>query len=81
MADNTNKNLRNQLIYQVFVRNFSEEGTFGGVQKQLERIKEPGTEKIHSLGMKCMICIEVFRKKIMCCGEPIILISDGENDD
>ena len=36
MALSTQKNLRNQVMYQVFVRNFSEEGTFAAVQGRLD---------------------------------------------
>ena len=46
MADNTQKKLRNQMMYQVFVRNFSAEGTFKKVEEQLERIKALGTDVI-----------------------------------
>lgn len=55
MADNTPKKLRNQMMYQVFVRNFSEEGTFKKVEEQLDRIKALGTDivwlmPIHPIG-------------------------------
>lgn len=46
MAKNTSINLRNQVMYQIFVRNFSEEGTFESVRPQLSRIKELGTDVI-----------------------------------
>ncbi len=46
MAANTSKTLRNQMMYQVFVRNFSEEGTFSAVKDKLERIKALGTDVI-----------------------------------
>ena len=39
MAVNTPKELRNMTMYQVFVRNFSEEGTFIKVQERLDEIK------------------------------------------
>ncbi|GAA0076523.1 alpha-amylase family glycosyl hydrolase [Clostridium sp. CTA-5] len=57
MAVNTNINLRNQIIYCVYVRNHSEEGTFKGVQKDLKRIKELGTDiiwfmPIHPIGVE-----------------------------
>ena len=47
--------LRNQMIYQVFVRNYSEEGTFNALRKDLKRIKELGTDilylmPIHPIG-------------------------------
>ena len=56
MADNTPKKLRNQMMYQVFVRNFSEEGTFKKVEEQLDRIKALGADivwlmPIHPIGM------------------------------
>ena len=55
MAQNTSKKLRNQLMYQVFVRNYSEEGTFAAVESDLERIKSLGTDivwlmPIHPIG-------------------------------
>ena len=37
MANNTKKELRNLVIYSVYVRNHSEEGTFAGVEKDLDR--------------------------------------------
>ncbi len=46
MADKTSKKLRNMLMYQIFVRDFSEEGTFKAVEKELSRIKELGTDII-----------------------------------
>ena len=56
MAAKTNKNLRNQVMYQVFVRNFSEEGTFAAVEKRLDEIKALGTDiiwlmPIHPIGV------------------------------
>lgn len=57
MAKDTNKDLRNKVIYQIFVRNFSEEGTFIEVQNQLDKIRELGTDiiwlmPIHPIGKK-----------------------------
>lgn len=57
MAFDTSKTLRNQVMYSVFVRNYSEEGTFEGVRKDLQRIKDLGTDiiwfmPIHPLGEK-----------------------------
>ena len=48
---------RNQFIYQVFVRNYSEEGTFNALTKDLDRIKALGTDilyllPIHPIGIK-----------------------------
>lgn len=46
MAVNTSKKLRNQIIYSIFVRNYSEAGTFAAVQADLDRIKALGTDII-----------------------------------
>ncbi len=58
MAENTDKSLRNQLMYQIFVRNFSADGTFLSIIPELDRIHELGTDiiyllPIHPLGVKC----------------------------
>ena len=55
MADNTPKTLRNQMMYQIFVRNYSKEGTFAQVKKDLARIKALGADiiwlmPIHPIG-------------------------------
>ena len=42
MARNTKKEYRNQVMYSVFVRNHSQEGTFEAVRRDLERIKSLG---------------------------------------
>lgn len=57
MALNTPKSLRNQMMYQVFVRNYSREGTFAQVENDLDRIKALGTDivwlmPIHPIGEK-----------------------------
>ena len=57
MATCTTKSYRNQILYSVFVRNYSEEGTFEAVRKDLDRIKALGTDiiwlmPIHPLGEK-----------------------------
>ncbi|GFZ34161.1 alpha-amylase [Clostridium zeae] len=57
MAKDTKKNLRNKIIYSVFVRNHGENGTFKDVEDDLERIKELGTDivwfmPIHPIGEK-----------------------------
>lgn len=57
MAKNTKKELRNQVIYSVFVRNHTEEGTFKALEKDLNRIKSLGTDviwllPIHPIGEK-----------------------------
>lgn len=41
------KNLNNQLIYQVFVRQFSKTHDFNGVTAQLDRIKRLGTDILY----------------------------------
>ena len=46
MARSTSKEYRNQIMYSVFVRNHSPEGTFEGVARDLERIKSLGTDVI-----------------------------------
>ena len=55
MALSTPKTLRNQMMYQIFVRNYSDEGTFAQVEKDLDRIKALGTDivwlmPIHPIG-------------------------------
>ncbi|MGB7595195.1 MAG: alpha-amylase family glycosyl hydrolase, partial [Erysipelotrichaceae bacterium] len=40
-------NYRNQMIYQVFVRNYSNEGTLRALQKDLPRIKALGTDILY----------------------------------
>ncbi len=57
MAQNTSKTLRNKVMYQIFVRNFSESGTFKDVIPQLDRIKDLGVDiiwfaPIHPIGKK-----------------------------
>lgn len=56
MAKNTSKEYRNQVIYSIFVRNFSEEGNFEGVRKDLDRIKDLGVDiiwllPVHPIGV------------------------------
>ena len=46
MAIDTKKELRNQVIYSIFVRNYSEEGTFEKVRWDLDRIKNLGVDII-----------------------------------
>lgn len=58
MAKNTPKEYRNQVMYSVFVRNHSPEGTFEGVRRDLDRIKALGVDviwllPIHPIGEKC----------------------------
>jgi glycosidase len=57
MSQETSKNLRDLLIYQVYVRNYSEEGTFKALEKDLVRIKDMGVDvlyllPIHPIGEK-----------------------------
>ncbi|MBP3196889.1 MAG: alpha-amylase, partial [Butyrivibrio sp.] len=57
MAKQTNKNLRNMVMYQIFVRNFSKNGTFKEVIKELPRIRDLGVDiiwfaPIHPIGEK-----------------------------
>lgn len=46
MAANTELSLRQQVIYSIFVRNYSESGTFRAVEEDLPRIKALGTDII-----------------------------------
>lgn len=57
MAIKTNIELRNQVMYSVYVRNYSEEGTFAAVERDLDRIKSLGVDiiwlmPIHPVGEK-----------------------------
>lgn len=57
MAKNTTLNYRNQVMYSVFVRNYSPEGTFEGVRRDLDRIQSLGVDviwllPIHPIGEK-----------------------------
>ena len=58
MAGNTQITLRNQVMYSVFVRQFSKEGTFAAVQAALPRIRALGVDviwlmPIHPIGEAC----------------------------
>lgn len=44
MAQDTPKTLRNSVIYSVFVRNYSEEGTFEALRRDLDRIRALGVD-------------------------------------
>ena len=46
MANNTDIELRQQVIYSVFVRNHTPEGTFAAMERDLDRIKALGTDII-----------------------------------
>lgn len=57
MARNTDLSLRNQLIYQVYVRNHTPEGTFRALESDLPRIRALGTDiiylmPIHPIGVE-----------------------------
>ena len=56
MAGNTDLSLRNKLIYQVYVRNHTAEGTFRAIEPDLPRIRALGTDivylmPIHPIGV------------------------------
>lgn len=58
MADNTPIKLRNKIIYSIYVRNHTSEGTFKSIIPDLDRIKSLGTDiiwfmPIHPIGQKC----------------------------
>ena len=55
MSSTTSKSLRNQVMYQIFVRNFTKEGTFKAIIPSLDRIKALGVDiiwfaPIHPIG-------------------------------
>ena len=55
MAVNTDKTLQHQLIYSVFVRNHTPEGTFRALERDLDRLSALGTDivwlmPIHPIG-------------------------------
>ncbi|MDA3931677.1 MAG: alpha-amylase family glycosyl hydrolase [Tenericutes bacterium] len=57
MSIETSRDLRNLFIYQVYVRNYSKEGTFNALRKDLNRIKDLGVDivyllPIHPIGEK-----------------------------
>ncbi len=57
MAKNTAKTYRNQVMYSIFVRNYSQEGTFEAVRRDLARIRALGVDviwlmPIHPIGEK-----------------------------
>jgi len=49
MADSTPNRLRNTLIYQVYTRNHTVEGTFNALKDDLPRIKSLGTDIVYLL--------------------------------
>ena len=46
MARNTSLNYRNQVMYSIYVRNYSQEGSFEAVRRDLPRIKKLGVDVI-----------------------------------
>lgn len=46
MAKMTSKSYRNQVLYSIFVRNYSTEGTFDAVRRDLDRIRALGADMI-----------------------------------
>jgi len=57
MAKNTGTDLRNMVVYSVYVRNHSEEGTFRALERDLDRIQALGADiiwllPIHPIGKK-----------------------------
>ncbi|MBR6091120.1 MAG: hypothetical protein IKP86_14370 [Anaerolineaceae bacterium] len=57
MAKNTDPNLQNQIIYSIYVRSHTPEGTFSAVIPDLDRIRALGTDiiwfmPIHPIGIK-----------------------------
>ena len=46
MAQQTPKTYRNQTIYSIFIRNYSPEGTFEGVRRDLPRVQALGVDMI-----------------------------------
>ncbi len=46
-GDTSMKELRNKIIYQVFTRNFTEEGTFNAAAEKLDYLKELGVDYIY----------------------------------
>lgn len=53
MASDTNINLRNQVMYSVYVRNHTPEGTFKALEKDLPRIKQMGVDVIWPSNRSC----------------------------
>ena len=74
MAKETNTAFRSQMMYCVYVRSHTEEGTFQALRKDLERIKSLGTDviwlmPIHPVGEKgkkgslgCPYAVQDYRK-------------------
>lgn len=56
MAERTDKNLQKQVIYSVYIRNHTEEGTFASIEPDLDRIRDLGVDiiwllPIHPIGV------------------------------
>lgn len=56
MSKDTDINLRNKVIYSIYIRNHTQEGTFKSIENDLLRIKNLGTDiiwfmPIHSIGI------------------------------
>lgn len=56
MAERTDKNLQKQVIYSVYIRNHTKEGTFASIEPDLDRIKDLGVDiiwflPIHPIGV------------------------------
>ena len=73
MAKNTSKELRNKIIYSVYVRNHGKNGTFADVKEDLPRIKSLGTDiiwflpihpigEVNKKGMGCPYSIQDYTK-------------------
>ena len=65
MAANTNPQLQTQIIYSIYVRNHTPEGTFRAVIPDLDRIRALGTDiiwflPIHPIGVEG-------KKGTLCC--------------
>ena len=69
MALNTDISLRDSVIYSIYVRNHTQEGTFLSVIPDLQRIKELGTDiiwfmPIHPVGEKTNLGTYIYRRII-----------------
>jgi len=74
MAKNTDTSLRNQVLYSIYIRNHTSEGTFKALIADLDRIKSLGTDyiwllPIHPIGklkrkgsLGCPYAIQDYRK-------------------
>lgn len=80
MSAKTNISLRNQVMYSIYVRNHTEEGTFNSIIPDLDRIKALGTDiiwlmPIHPIGVEkkkgslgCPYAIQNYRDVNQCYG-------------